>query len=190
MLELLLKGLGLIGLLILTWIVVLAIRAAYELLWLGRSVRPDEEGFKYVYVNLDGSVREVSPTEREYLLADYEGFDSGRPYIKTFYESLTPRGFRSGFIERRRVWPNVPIHGVHPDYDARVAQGPHDIYGEERAAGDRLIVSREGPFQIVQTEPNPNLTHQERLNRMKAYALREQLRLEALAKPDDQTQSD
>ncbi|MCO6511334.1 MAG: hypothetical protein J5I65_11145 [Aridibacter famidurans] len=190
MLESLLKGLGLIGLLILTGIVVLAIRAAYELLWLGRSVRPDEEGFKYVYVNLDGSVREVSPAEREYLLAEFEGFDSGRPYIKTFYESLTPRGFRSGFIERRKVWPGIPIQPVHPDYDARVAQGPHDTYGEERAAGDRFLVYRDGPFQVVETEPDPNLTHQERLDRMKAYALREQLRLEARAKPEDHTQSD
>jgi|SRR6185437_14243314 len=77
--------------------------------FLRRSRRPKEAGFRYVYVNLDGSARELTAEEREYLSETFSGGDGGRPYIKFKYESLTPDGRISGFLERRQVPAKIEI---------------------------------------------------------------------------------
>jgi hypothetical protein len=66
-------------------------------------LRKSEEGFPYVSIELDGSVRELYEDEKEYLNAEFEPTDSGRPYIKNRYSQLTPDGKIHGFIPRRRV---------------------------------------------------------------------------------------
>lgn len=73
-----------------------------------------------VYVNLDGSVRELSPGEKEYVHAEYPIGDSGRPYIKQRYDDKDGWGSMSGFLERDRLPEGVEVLPVHPDYDARV----------------------------------------------------------------------
>jgi hypothetical protein len=55
-----------------------AIALGYWDLLLGR---PSND---YVYVNDDGTARELSPVEREYLGQKFHPGDSGRPYIKGF----------------------------------------------------------------------------------------------------------
>jgi len=74
-----------------------------------RPLRPKEEGFKYVHIDHDGSVRELYPDESEYLNQKYHGADGGRPYIKYNYDQKTPDGKISGFIPRRRVPKDIPI---------------------------------------------------------------------------------
>ena len=78
-------------------------------LFLRRSRRATEAGFRYVYVNLDGSARELTSEEREYLSETFSGGDGGRPYIKFRYESLTPDGRMSGFLERRQLPARIGI---------------------------------------------------------------------------------
>ncbi len=78
-------------------------------LFLRRTRRRKEAGFRYVYVNLDGSARELTPEEREYLSETFSGGDGGRPYIKFRYESLTPDGRISGFLERRQLPARIEI---------------------------------------------------------------------------------
>ena len=67
------------------------------------SITKREEGFSFVMVELDGSVRELNDDEKEYLNTEFEPGDSGRPYVKSRYGSLTPDGKIHGFVERRRV---------------------------------------------------------------------------------------
>ena len=76
---------------------------------LRRSRRPKESGFRYVYVNPDGSARDLTPDEQEYLNTLFSGGDGGRPYIKFRYESLTPDGRISGFLERRQLPARIEI---------------------------------------------------------------------------------
>lgn len=66
-------------------------------------LRKREEGFPYVSVESDGSVRELYEDEIEYLNTKFEPSDSGRPYVKSRHGSLTPDGRIDGFILRRRV---------------------------------------------------------------------------------------
>ncbi|MFT4019630.1 MAG: hypothetical protein QM668_21885 [Agriterribacter sp.] len=72
-------------------------------------LRPKEEGFKYVHVDYDGSVRELYPEEVEYLSQKFDGADGGRPYIKYKYEQRTPDGKLDGYMPRRRVPKDIPI---------------------------------------------------------------------------------
>lgn len=58
---------------------------------------------RFVWVNDDGGTRELSPEECKYLATPFDGFDSGRPYVKEEYQSLTPDGRMRGFLELRRL---------------------------------------------------------------------------------------
>ena len=83
--------------------------------------RPSEPGFSYVYVNQDGTAREVSPGEQRYLTVDFEPGDGARPYVKLTYESRDGWGSRSGFLARRGLPRGIRVQPVHPDYDANLA---------------------------------------------------------------------
>lgn len=72
-------------------------------------LRPKEPGYKYVYVEDNGTVRELYPDEIEYLNTDFLPNDSNRPYIKAKYSALTPDNKLSGFINRRRVPKRIQI---------------------------------------------------------------------------------
>jgi hypothetical protein len=43
--------------------------------FLRRSRRPKESGFRYIYVNPDGSARELTADEQEYLNTPFSGGD-------------------------------------------------------------------------------------------------------------------
>jgi len=72
-------------------------------------LRPKELGFKYVYINEDGSVRELEKDEIDYLKTDFHPSDGGKPYIKSRYGELTSDNKIGGFIKRRRVPKRVKI---------------------------------------------------------------------------------
>ena len=78
-------------------------------LFFSRNRRAKESGFRYVYVNGDGSARELTPDEQVYLNTEFSGGDGARPYIKFRYESLTPDGRISGFLERRQLPTRIEI---------------------------------------------------------------------------------
>ena len=58
-----------------------------KLAWSSRRRRPPEEGTRFVYINQDGSARELVEGERVYLETELEPGDSGRSYVKSSYES-------------------------------------------------------------------------------------------------------
>jgi len=136
-------------------------------------------GFKFVYVNQDGSVRELSPGEQAHLSEEFSGGDGGRPYIKSCYESSDGWGSKSGFIVRRRVPWWVAIKPVHPNYDTSVKEFGHDKVGIFRAAGDIIVAAEDGSITCT---PNRNISRKERFEHSRAFQLEEQRRREALAK--------
>jgi hypothetical protein len=139
----------------------------------------NQPGFKFVYVNQDGSVRELSPGEQAYLSEQFSGGDGGRPYIKSNYESSDGWGSQSGFIERHRVPSRITILPVHPNYDALEKELGHDILGPNRAAGDIIKTNADGS---VTCTFNPNISRKEGFKLSRNYMLSEQRRREALAK--------
>jgi hypothetical protein len=69
-------------------------------------------GFKYVYVNEDGTARELDEKERNYLMEEFEPTDGGRPYIKFGYGAKTPSGRISGFLLRRHLPRPIEIKPI------------------------------------------------------------------------------
>lgn len=59
-----------------------------------------EDPALYVFVENDGSARELTPDEKEFLATGFLPGDSGRPYIKGYYRQRTPFGHLSGFLAR------------------------------------------------------------------------------------------
>jgi hypothetical protein len=62
-----------------------------------------EMSFDYVYVNDDGSVRELKKDEEDKLGALFFVGDEANDYIKPRYESLGPSGRFNGYLKRRQL---------------------------------------------------------------------------------------
>lgn len=153
--------------------------AIVGLVWMFVPRRANEPRFNFVYVNQDGSVRELSPGEQAYLSEQFSGGDGGRPYIKSSYKSSDGWGSQSGFIECRRVPSRISILPVHPNCDALKKELEHDMLGSHRAAGDIIETNVDGSITCT---PNPSISRKERFELSRQYVLAEQRRREALAK--------
>jgi len=64
---------------------------------------PDDARARFVYIEDDGSARELTPHECAYLAMPFDPPDGNRPYIKERYRSLTPDRRMRGFLERKRL---------------------------------------------------------------------------------------
>jgi hypothetical protein len=64
---------------------------------------------QFVYIENDGTARELTEDEKEYLNTEFHPTDGARPYIKFRYRSLTPDGKMHGFLWRRRLPRGMPV---------------------------------------------------------------------------------
>jgi hypothetical protein len=72
--------------------------------------------YPYLFVNADGSVRELHPKEREYLETPFHPADGARPYIKESYESKNVSGEITGYLMRSKLPEGTTIHAA-PEED-------------------------------------------------------------------------
>ena len=133
----------------------------------------------FVYVNQDGSVREISVGEQEHLTRRFHPFDGARPYIKSRYWSWDNWGSRSGYLKGYRVPSRIRVQPVRPDFDTVIKDLPEDMLGTHRAAGDTVVQNADGS---ILCSPNMNISRRERWKRMQKYQLETQAHREALAK--------
>ena len=160
-------------------VVVFILWLAYQTFWTSRRMRPSEDGFEFVRVNSDKSVRELSPEEKEYLSEEFSGGDGGRPYIKSNFEDLDGWNSFAGFIKRSLVPQEINIVEVHPDYDERSKEIDFDMVTEGEEVGDIITHNKDGSVSI---SPNPNIDPEERIERYNALQLKKAAELEQLAK--------
>ena len=71
--------------------------------------------YPYVFVNDDGSVRELHGAERSYLEEPFSPFDGARPYVKTSYHDRDGWGSIQGFCRRSHVPAQTPIGDAPPE---------------------------------------------------------------------------
>ncbi len=67
------------------------------------------EPYLFVYVNVDGSARELHPSERKYLETPFDPFDGNRPYIKDGYPSKNGWGEITGFLKRSELPSGIQV---------------------------------------------------------------------------------
>lgn len=88
-------------------------------------LRLPSQGFKFVYVKNDGSVRELDKEEQEYLNEEFHPNDGARPYIKVNYWEKTPDGKLHGFLLRNRVpwWRRIKRNKIQKESSRERARG-------------------------------------------------------------------
>ena len=59
--------------------------------------------YPYVYIEVDGSYRELLAAEKVYLQEKFHPNDGNRPYVKSRYWQLTPDAKLSGFLFRKKL---------------------------------------------------------------------------------------
>ena len=62
-----------------------------------------------MFVNEDGSVRELTDDEKVYVDTEFSPFDGARPYVKLHYSNRTPFGSLQGYLPRSEVPNGMPI---------------------------------------------------------------------------------
>lgn len=135
-------------------------------------------GYEYVWVNQDGSVREVSPGERSYLEEYFHPSDSGRPYIKSRYHSRDGWDSLSGFMRRNKVPIRITIRPVSPTYDLDLEDLRNDFLEENREVGDIITKNPDGSVTCI---PNPELSVDERFEKLRQLHLQKARVREKLA---------
>jgi hypothetical protein len=62
-----------------------------------------------IWINADGSARELSEAEKDYVDTDFSPFDGARPYIKSHYEQPNGWGELSGYLQRQQLPKDIPV---------------------------------------------------------------------------------
>ena len=105
----------------------------------GRLVQPPKRAAMpnasevLIYVNDDGSARELSEPEKKYVDTEFSPLDCARPHIKTRYEKRNGWGNLSGFLQRKDVPVGMPINlapsetASQPQTSATVAESISEL---------------------------------------------------------------
>lgn len=147
-----------------------------------RVVSPKQaaaELYPFVYVNDDGTVRELHAAEREYLETPFQPYDSSRPAVKSNYESEVAFGSISGFCRRADLPRGIEVAGAPSENPfphqtlggfvdlRRERHEPHQAQESEKA---RVVVDGPSPLwprRIVrsadQAEESPSSRRQRKI---------------------------
>jgi hypothetical protein len=63
-----------------------------------------------VWINDDGSARELTEADKKYVDTDFSPFDGARPYVKPTYQSRNGWGAIKGYLERDKLPNDVPVN--------------------------------------------------------------------------------
>jgi hypothetical protein len=67
-----------------------------------------------IWINDDGSARELTEADKKYVDAEFSPFDGARPYIKSAYQSRNGWGEIKGYLERNKLPDSVPVDSAPP----------------------------------------------------------------------------
>jgi len=65
--------------------------------------------YPYVYINADGTARELHDEERAYLEIEFKGGDGAMPYIKDSYDERNGWGELNGYLARAALPAGTPV---------------------------------------------------------------------------------
>lgn len=94
-------------------------------------MKSKKEKFEFVYVEKDGTVRELDNDEIKYLETEFEPSDGARPYMKSSYDQLTPDKKVLGFLHRSKVPKGMEI--INTDLRYEEMRFPIGIYDTNKA---------------------------------------------------------
>jgi hypothetical protein len=101
--------------------------------------------YPYIYVNTDGTARELHPNERTYLETPFHPADGGRPYIKGRFSCKDGWGDIKGFLKRSKLPPTITV-GPAPIEDPTGPLSKEDQMQFLRDKGLEVIENIDGTF--------------------------------------------
>jgi hypothetical protein len=107
--------------------------------------------YPYVYVNADGSARELHPDERNLLEAPFHPADGARPYVKSDYSQKNGWSEITGFLERSKLPSGAQLLAA-PEKAPRAPLTKEDHIQFLRAKGMEVVENSDG--SITARRPN------------------------------------
>jgi len=101
--------------------------------------------YPFVYVNADGTARELHPRERNFLETPFHPADGGRPYVKDKYSQKNGWGEVTGFLKRSKLPPGTRIFAA-PDENPIKPMTKEDMKQFLRAKGVEVTENSDGSF--------------------------------------------
>ena len=110
-----------------------------------RRTAPSERPYPYIYVEADGTARELHAGERAYLEMEFEGADGARPYFKGRYQQRDGWGALSGYMKRAKLRAGMTVRPAPLDDPSKPLS--RDEYIEFlRAKGQEVTENADGTF--------------------------------------------
>ncbi len=113
---------------------------------LSRLVRDKTDPFPYIYINPDGSARELHAREKEFLETPFHPADGGRPYVKRAYADKDGWGEIGGFLKRSKLPRGAIIHPAPIDDPSRSFAKKEDLKDFLRHKGVEITENPDGTF--------------------------------------------
>lgn len=107
--------------------------------------------FPYIYINADGSARELHATERAYLETEFVGGDGDAPNIKLEYEERNGWGDLNGYLAREHL-PNGMLIASAPTEDPLKPMTRQEQIDWYRARGVELVENPDGSLTMLPTQ--------------------------------------
>ncbi len=106
------------------------------------------ESSPYIYVNADGTARELHAAERAYLETEFKGGDGAMPYIKDTYDERNGWGELSGYLKRAALPAGTAIAAA-PLEDPRRPLTRADFATWLRSMGAEVVENEDGSITIT-----------------------------------------
>jgi hypothetical protein len=104
--------------------------------------------YPYIYVNADGTARELHANERQYLETEFRPGDGAAPYIKGSYPQRNGWGDLGGFLERSRLPRDIPIQDAPAEDPTRALSTKEQQIAWLRSKGMEVIENSDGTFNV------------------------------------------
>lgn len=104
--------------------------------------------YPYVYVDADGSARELHLSERRYLRTEFKGGDGAAPHVKSSYDERNGWGEIAGYMQRELLPHGTPVHRA-PVADPLKPLGQAEQIAWLRSKGVEVIENSDGSFTMT-----------------------------------------
>ena len=119
---------------------------------------PSAALYPYIYVNADGTARELHATEREYLETEFHPGDGAAPYVKGTYEQRNGWGDLAGYLKRPRLPHGMQIHDAPTEDPQRALRTKEQQIAWFRSKGMEVTENSDGSFTVRGHQRHRNLS--------------------------------
>jgi hypothetical protein len=110
--------------------------------------------YPYIYVNADGTARELHQAERDYLEEAFSPMDGARPYVKGNFNARDGSDSIKGYCHRSEVPSNIPIADA-PANDPNPPLSKEEYIAWLKSQSDGFDVVEKSDGTVVMTRIKP-----------------------------------